>query len=310
MRIFIALILSIFSIGAYAQTSDLIIRGNDSSDFTFLIEGKEYKLDDASVLKITDIPSSALVNITIMLKSTTPMAFFDRMAFVGSFEHDYSLKIPEKGNKLELELNEKTEKIDGYKPSSLGSNFITYRFNKYAAPTERIKETYDAASSLKMKREREKSDTTRMEDGKKIEEKSERKRTVKEEGSSTVIHTERKTTGDGDNRETTILKPRKEDCNGDWDKKTKENELANLALERSEPGKLYVSKTIAINNCFTAEDAKQIMNVFDSEATRIEMAKFMYPSLTDPENFEVLEEYFESPSSWEAVLLYIDIKYK
>ncbi|MFY0674185.1 MAG: DUF4476 domain-containing protein [Bacteroidia bacterium] len=294
----------------FGQNSDLIVKLPDTLDIAFLIEGREYKTDGAPIIKINQIPEGALLNVNIIVKSATPMSSFDRLEFNGSKEWVYNLVVPSKGNKLKLSLESNTVKSDDYKGYDLADNFIIYKYNKYAAPLERVSGTVEGASSLTMKREREKSDTTRTEGNKTIEEKKERKRTIKKSGSSTVIHSERKVVGEGDSRETSVLKPRKEECNGEWASYSKDEAVENLSNETRESGKIYISKRIAVENCFMAKDGAFILEAFDEESSRIELAKFMYPSLIDKENFDVLAEFFNSPSSWEAVKLYVEIKYE
>lgn len=296
--------------GLYAQKSDLIIRSADSIEVMVNLDGREYKMDGATVIKITDIPEAALVNVTIMLKSSTPKVYFNRHEFKGSFEWDYKLVNPAKKNTLLLEEVAVNEKTEEFVSSALGDNFVTYIFKNYTTPTERYRGTVDAASSMSMKRTKEENPlTTKIEDGVTVEEKSSRNQTVKKQGSSTVIHQERKTTAEGDNRETSILRPRKESCDDMWDKDKKTEQMDSLALESYEAGKLYMAKTIAIGNCMSAKDAIEVIAVFDTEATRIEMAKFIYPSIVDKDNFHLLADSFDSPSSWDAVKLYVDIKY-
>lgn len=294
-----------------AQNSDLILRASDTLNFTLFIEGNEYKVDGASYVKIVAIPEAALLNVTGMLISSTPMAFFERLEFKGSFEWQYELVVPKSGGKLTLKLITKTEKTEDFKSLDLGQNFVVYQYGKYISPLERVSGTVDARSSIKSTRTNEESPTTvTIEEGKKVEKKEERKQTITEGGSNTVIHTERKTTGDGDEREMSILKPRKENCEIAWDAATKAEQMALLLAEVDESGKLYMSKVIAIKNCMTCDDAGEILAIYESEATRIEMAKFIYPSITDTDNFEILAKYFNNKSSWEAVELYIDVKYK
>ncbi|MBI1183652.1 DUF4476 domain-containing protein [bacterium] len=311
MRVCLFLSLLLVTYGAAAQNSDLIIVAADSVDYSFFIDGKEYKLDNANQIKITEIPQDALLNVSGMLKSDKPIAFFQRLEFKGSFEWVYELTIAEKGNQLELKLLSQNEKTEKYKPTELGENYIVYRYNHYSMPQERVNRSVEAISSIKSKRHREETPTTVVvEEGKTIEKKEERKQTVTEEGASTVIHSERTSTAEGDARETTILRPRKEVCDSAWDDETRQAQMALLAKETDEAGKLYVSKRIAIDHCMTTVQAGDIMYVFESEATRIEIAKFIYPSLIDPENFDALAQYFKSKSSWEAVELYVDVKYR
>lgn len=294
-----------------AQNSDLIIYGSDTIKFSLFLDGREYKVDGASKIKITDIPEAALVNVSVMLQTAQPKAGMERLEFKGSYECQYQLLVPKKGNKLELKELAKNEKDKKFKAADLGENFVVYRFNKYAAPTERVRGSIEAASSMKMTRKKEVTPSlTIEEDGKRMEKTSSRKQTVKEQGASTVIHQERATQSYGDERERTILKPRKEDCEGAWSKKERTAAFDELMAEIEEAGKLYVSKKTAIDYCMPAEDAKEILTLFESEATRIEIAKFIYPSLVDVENFEILGEVFDSPSSWEAVKLYVEIKYE
>lgn len=310
MRYVVFAIALVLSGIAQAQNSDFIIRSSDTIEVMVNLDGQEYKMDGASVIKITDIPEATLVNVTIMLKSASPRVYFDRHEFKGSFEWDYRITIPEKGNKMELEELASTQKGDDFKESDLGSNFIVYRFKRTSTPTDRFRGTADAASSISMQRIKEENPmTTKIEDGVSVEEKSSRSQTIKKKGSSTVIHQERTTTKEGDERETTILKPRKESCEKAWSKSEKKEQMALLAEETNEAGKLYMAKTIAIAHCMSAEDAIDIIDVFDTEAMRIEMTKFIYPSIVDQDNFDVLEDSFDNTSSWEAVNLYIDVKY-
>ena len=120
---------------------------------------------------------------------------------------------------------------------------MIYRFGKYAGPTERVRGSIEAASSMKMTRKKEDTPSlTIEEDGKRMEKKSSRKQTVKEQGASTVIHQERTTQAYGDERERTILRPRKVACEGEWSKKEKNAAFDELMAEQDEAGKLYVSK--------------------------------------------------------------------
>lgn len=310
MRVALLSIFLLFSAKVFGQNSDLIVILPSTLDVAFLIEGREYKTDGAPIIKITQIPEGALLNVNIIIKSAAPMSSFDRLEFNGSNEWVYQLVVPEKGNKLKLELELKTEKGDDVKGYDLADDFIIYKFNKYAEPLERVRGTVEGTSGLTMKREKGKSDTTRTEGNKTIEESKEHKRTMKKSGSSTVIHTERKVVGEGDERERTTLRPRKEECEGEWTSYSKDEAAENLANETRESGKIYLSKKIAVENCFKAKDAGFILESFEEESSRIELAKFLYPSLTDKENFDILSEYFVSPSSWEAVKLYVEIKYE
>lgn len=311
MKVFAALFFLSLSFLAKAQNSDLIILGSDTMKYTLFLDGREYSVDGAAIIKITNIPEAALVNVSVMLQSTQPKAVMERLEFKGSYEWQYKIVEPKRGNKLELELVAQHEKGADFKMMDMKENFVVYRFNKYAAPVERVRGTVEAASSMKMTRKKEETPSLTIEqDGKMMEKKSSRKQTVKETGASTVIHQERTTQGYGDERERTILRPRKEDCEGAWSKKEKEAAFEELMAENDEPGKLYISKKTAIDYCMTAEDARDIIVQFESEATRIEMTKFIYPSLVDIENFEILSEVFDSPSSWEAVKLYVEIKYE
>lgn len=176
MRVALLSIFLLFSAKVFGQNSDLIVILPSTLDVAFLIEGREYKTDGAPIIKITQIPEGALLNVNIIIKSATPMSSFDRLEFNGSNEWVYQLVVPEKGNKLKLELELKTEKGDDVKGYDLADDFIIYKYNKYAAPLERVSGTVEGASSLTMKREREKSDTTRTEGNKTIEEKKNHQR--------------------------------------------------------------------------------------------------------------------------------------
>ena len=309
MRVLVILLALLTSNCVLAQ-SDFIIRSADSIKVMINLDGKKYDMDGATVIKISNIPDAALVNVTIMLESATPKVYFQRHEFKGSFEWDYRIVNPEKKNVLVLEEIAKNEKTEEYTPAELGENFVTYRFGRYTTPLERYRGTMDAASSMSMKRTKEELPaTTKIEDGVKVEEQSSRTQTVKRQGSSTVIHQERTTTSEGDERETTILRPRKEGCEGAWTEEEKDEQMALLMEETGDPGKLYISKTIAIAHCMTTDDAREMLSVFENEATLIEMCKFIYPSLVDPENFDSLEDLYKSKSSWEAVKLYVDVKY-
>ncbi|MBI3141917.1 MAG: DUF4476 domain-containing protein [Bacteroidetes bacterium] len=295
-----------------AQNTDIIIKTPDSLDFALFIDGKEYKTDRADLIKITDIPEAALLNVNGVLTGNRPMTFFERVECTGSKEWYFEVVITAKGDNLILELVAERAKDKDFKQMDMGADYIVYRFGKYATPQERAKSTVDASSSVKSKRTKEETPTMVMEDedGNLVEKKEERRQTVSESGSSTVIKSERTTTSTGDEREHTILKPRAETCGSAWEASVRESQMGRLYEENDDPGRLYMGKVLAIENCMTAEDAGLIVSQLGTESMRMEMAKFIYPSIVDPDNFELLEQYFDTKSAWEAIELYIDVKYK
>ena len=79
------------------KTLILLFMDRIRSNSLFSSTAREYKVDGASKIKITDIPEGALVNVSVMLQSAEPKAVLERMEFKGSFEWQYRLVNPKKG---------------------------------------------------------------------------------------------------------------------------------------------------------------------------------------------------------------------
>ena len=55
--------------------------------------------------------------------------------------------------------------------------------------------------------------------------------------------------------------------------------------QRFEAGKLSTAKTALNQTALPTDDLKRLLLTLDFEASRVELAKFAYPHVTDPQNF-------------------------
>lgn len=70
--------------------------------------------------------------------------------------------------------------------------------------------------------------------------------------------------------------------------------------------KLTIAKQVTKSNCLTADQAKQIVELFDFEDTRLEFAKFAYGYTYDLNNFYIVNDAFEFESTIEELNEYIE----
>lgn len=70
--------------------------------------------------------------------------------------------------------------------------------------------------------------------------------------------------------------------------------------------KLTIAKQITKSNCLTADQAKQLVELFDFEDTRLEFAKFAYGYTYDLNNFYIVNDAFEFESTIEELNEYIE----
>ncbi len=72
--------------------------------------------------------------------------------------------------------------------------------------------------------------------------------------------------------------------------------------------KLTLAKQITKSNCLTSDQAKQIIQLFDFEATRLEYAKFAYGHTYDLGNYYKVNDVFDFESTIEELNTYIEGK--
>lgn len=64
-----------------------------------------------------------------------------------------------------------------------------------------------------------------------------------------------------------------------------------------ESSRLTIAKQVVQNNCLTADQVKETMQLFDFEATKLDFAKFAYPHTYDQNNYYKVNDAFEFESS-------------
>lgn len=301
---FATLILSsfIFSSAAFAQLGNTLIFESDTFEYQLHINGKEYYVFGAKTAKIRQVePGEKLM---VFVKHETSQSSY-RGELNPKEEGFWKYNLTISNDSIQIEEEQITEEV----ANDLGFNYVVLKMgNVY--PLQRVNKKSAASSSMSMTRSKEeKPSSISIKDGKRVEETGRNIKTTGKSGSSLVDHETRTTRMKGDERETTILKPRKSACQGPWNDEERMKGLATVAEEVDDSGKLYVAKTLGIANCMLANDALELVNSLELEAAKIELAKFLYPSIVNKDQFEILEAAFESDASWDSVNMYIDIKY-
>ena len=69
--------------------------------------------------------------------------------------------------------------------------------------------------------------------------------------------------------------------------------------------KVTVAKQVANSNCFTADQVKQIVQLMDFEADKLEVAKYCYAHTYDKGNYFKINDAFEFSSSTDELNNYI-----
>lgn len=78
-----------------------------------------------------------------------------------------------------------------------------------------------------------------------------------------------------------------------------------VADKRFEDSRISTAKTMAANRCFSAEQVKELLGVFNFEDSRLDFAKFAYDRTHDIGNYQVVHEAFRFDSSVEELDQYI-----
>ncbi len=84
-----------------------------------------------------------------------------------------------------------------------------------------------------------------------------------------------------------------------------ESAKSSIASKSFESTKLDIAKQIIGSNCVVAEQVKQIMQLFDFEASKLEFAKFAYGHTYDKGNYFKVNDAFEFESSVSDLNSYI-----
>ena len=82
----------------------------------------------------------------------------------------------------------------------------------------------------------------------------------------------------------------------------------SIASKSFSDSKLTLAKQITNSNCLTSNQAKQIIQLFDFEATRLEYAKFAYGHTYDIGNYYQVNDAFDFESSIDELNKYIENK--
>lgn len=82
----------------------------------------------------------------------------------------------------------------------------------------------------------------------------------------------------------------------------------SIASKSFADSKLTLAKQITNTNCLTSDQAKQIIELFDFEDTRLEYAKYAYGHTYDISNYYKVNDAFEFESSIEELNKYIEGK--
>ncbi|NVN94163.1 MAG: DUF4476 domain-containing protein [Bacteroidetes bacterium] len=82
----------------------------------------------------------------------------------------------------------------------------------------------------------------------------------------------------------------------------------SISSKSFENSKLTIAKQVISNNCLTSAQVKEILKLFDFEATRLDVAKFAYGYTYDKGNYYQLNDAFNFESSIDDLNNYIKTK--
>lgn len=78
-----------------------------------------------------------------------------------------------------------------------------------------------------------------------------------------------------------------------------------IRRESFDDSRKAIARTGIDQNWFSAEQAKQLLTVFSFEASKLEMAKYMYGKTTDPKNYFIVYNVFSFSKSKEELAEYV-----
>lgn len=84
-----------------------------------------------------------------------------------------------------------------------------------------------------------------------------------------------------------------------------QNALQSIQSKTFSETQLTLSKQIVSANCLTANQIKQIAQIFDFEDTKLELAKYAYAYCFDPQNYWQINDVFDFESTIEDLNEYI-----
>ena len=82
----------------------------------------------------------------------------------------------------------------------------------------------------------------------------------------------------------------------------------SISSKSFENSKLTIAKQVISNNCLTSAQVKEILKLFDFEATKLDVAKFAYGYTYDKGNYYQLNDAFNFESSIDELNNYIKTK--
>ena len=82
-----------------------------------------------------------------------------------------------------------------------------------------------------------------------------------------------------------------------------------LSRQKDDQKRIMLAKRALRNSLITSEDAKELLYLFSFEDSRLAFAKLAYSRTSDPENFSLVYETFQHPSSIRQLEAFIQSRY-
>jgi hypothetical protein len=83
---------------------------------------------------------------------------------------------------------------------------------------------------------------------------------------------------------------------------------ASVSARPFEPNKLSGAKNAVVEKCVTVAELKELLYLLDNESSRLDLAKYAYVHIFDPENYSEVDDVFHSKSSVESLHNFISTK--
>ena len=304
MKKYITLILiSFLSIGAFAQTNNLIFFNQSGYPFYVIMNGLRMNEAPLTNLRLTEItPSNYKVKVVF---EDINLGEVDKTIFL---EPDYEVSMEVKQNKKGAWVLRMISAvpINQAPPAPRGQTVIVYGSPAVGttSSTTVVEETTVTTNGLG-------SSTTVVESGDNLDVNMNvggigvdmnvnvggNVSTSTGMGSTTTTTTTTTTTGYAEPMPTGGTVVMEGDPCYPMNPNDFQGAKSSIASKSFSDSKMTMAKQITKTNCMLAHQVKEIMEVFDFESDRLEYAKFAYPYCADQNNYYKVNDAFEFESS-------------
>ena len=83
---------------------------------------------------------------------------------------------------------------------------------------------------------------------------------------------------------------------------------SQIAARPFEGTKVSALKKLVVDKCFTSAQVTEMLHTLDLESSRLDVAKYAFIHVYDPDNYSAVDEVFLSASSVESLHKYVNSK--